>query len=149
MAPLDGLASETPESIVIIHAIQGIRFPAPIFKVVVLNDGSVRDPSLAEESSVSFLARHESTALIKYVLRHSMFEDHLSFELIQEEIYFANAWKRRPWIVHLCVGTTTNRALWISGITMELENASLMGCPLNHRNGNDPSGLDSSILEGA
>jgi hypothetical protein len=103
VAPLDGLASETPGSVVIINAIQTIRFPAPILKAVMMNDDSVHGPSLPEEHPVGFLARHESSALIKYVLRHSVLEGQPSFEMIQDEIYFTNTSKNDFWIAHLAL----------------------------------------------
>ena len=57
---------------------------------VVLNDDSEHRISLADQPAVSFLAWHESTALLKYVLRYSILEDKHSFKMIQEEIYFTN-----------------------------------------------------------
>ena len=147
-APSDGLMSKARGSVLTIHALQTIHFPAVIFKAVVLNDDDEHDSSLADKPIVSFLARHERTALLKYALHHAMVEDEIPFIMVQEEVYFTKTSHGRPWISHPCVGTTKKRALWISG-TEKTENAFLMGCPLDHNWGNDPNDTDHSILEGS
>lgn len=106
MEPLRGLAEQLPGDVVTIHAVQALRFPKAIWKAAVPNGDAVYDASLGEDVPVTFLARCESTTLLKYVLRHTTGDFHYGFELIYEETHFTNTSAGTPWIANLCFGTS-------------------------------------------
>ena len=153
MEPLRGLANELNGTIVTVHALQTIRFRLPIWSAVLLSDNAVYDASVTEEAPVAFLARHDRTALLKYVLHHAMTDGHYSFELVYEGPYFTNTPTRWPWIANLCIGSTGRRAFWVSGLSRK--NAFLLGCSLDHRHVDSPvdeyftpsTGADTDIEE--